>query len=259
MSHEFRIAVFPGDGIGREVMAPCLALLEAVTSQAPEFRLRLESHEAGAELYLKTGVALPEATVLDAAASADAILLGAMGHPDVRYPNGTEVVPQIDLRDRFQLYAGLRPIRVFPGVRIPLADPRAHAHRFRDRPRVHRRAVRGADREPSRRRRSRPRHDAHHTARLASGCSSRRSRSRAAGGVRSARPGSPASTRPTCCRRWPSFAASFSNAPRAIPTSPRTASTSMPPRCGWCNRRGISTSSSPRTCSATSSRIWAPA
>ncbi len=61
MSHEFRIAVFPGDGIGREVMAPCLTLLEAVTSQAPEFRLRFESHEAGAELYLKTGVALPEA------------------------------------------------------------------------------------------------------------------------------------------------------------------------------------------------------
>jgi 3-isopropylmalate dehydrogenase len=124
MPREFRITVFPGDGIGREVMTPCLALLEAVTSQAPEFRLRLESHEAGAEHYLKTGVALPEAA-MRAAASADAILLGAMGHPDVRYPNGTEVVPQIDLRDRFQLYAGLRPVRVFSGVRIPLADPRA--------------------------------------------------------------------------------------------------------------------------------------
>ena len=116
-------------------MAPCLALLEAVTSQAPDVRLRLESHEAGAELYLKTGVALPE-EALSAAASADAILLGAMGHPDVRYPNGTEVVPQIDLRDRFQLYAGIRPIRVFPGVRIPLADPRARDDRLRDRPRV---------------------------------------------------------------------------------------------------------------------------
>ena len=118
---DFRIAVLPGDGVGREVMAPCLALLDAVTSHTGEFRLRFESHEAGAELYLRTGVALPD-EVLGAAASADAILLGAMGHPDVRYPNGTEIVPQIDLRDRFQLYAGIRPIRVLPGVRIPLAD-----------------------------------------------------------------------------------------------------------------------------------------
>ncbi len=135
LTRDFRIAVLPGDGIGREVMAPCLTLLEAVTSQARGVRLRFESHEAGAEHYLKTGVALPE-EALRAAASADAILLGAMGHPDVRYPNGTEIVPQIDLRDRFQLYAGIRPIRVFPGVRIPLADPRARGHRLRDRPRV---------------------------------------------------------------------------------------------------------------------------
>jgi 3-isopropylmalate dehydrogenase len=124
MMQELRIAVLPGDGIGREVMAPCLALLQEVTARAGGVRLQLDSHEAGAEHYLKSGVALPE-DVLRAAASADAMLLGAMGHPDVRYPNGTEIVPQIDLRDRFQLYAGIRPIRVFPGVRIPLADARA--------------------------------------------------------------------------------------------------------------------------------------
>jgi 3-isopropylmalate dehydrogenase len=124
MMQELSIAVFPGDGIGREVMTPCLAILEEVASRTGGFRLRFDSYEAGAELYLKTGVALPD-EALRAASSADAILLGAMGHPDVRYPNGTEVVPQIDLRDRFQLYAGLRPVRVIPGVRIPLGDPRA--------------------------------------------------------------------------------------------------------------------------------------
>jgi 3-isopropylmalate dehydrogenase len=121
---EFRVAVLPGDGIGHEVMAPCLMLLDLVASQAGGFRLRFESYEAGADLYVRTGVALPD-EALRAAASADAILLGAMGHPDIRYPNGTEVVPQIDLRDRFELYAGIRPVRAFPGVRIPLADPRA--------------------------------------------------------------------------------------------------------------------------------------
>jgi 3-isopropylmalate dehydrogenase len=120
---ELRIAVFPGDGIGREVMAPCLALLETVRSRAPGFRLQFESYEAGADLYRRTGVALPDEAIR-AAESADAILLGAMGSPDVRYPDGTEVVPQLDLRERFQLYAGVRPIRVLPGSRTPLADPR---------------------------------------------------------------------------------------------------------------------------------------
>ena len=104
-------------------MAPCLTLLETVTA-ATDVRLRFDSYEAGAENYLETGVALPD-DVLRAAASADAILLGAMGHPDIRYPNGTEIVPQIDLRDHFQLFAGIRPIRAIPGVRQTLADPRA--------------------------------------------------------------------------------------------------------------------------------------
>jgi 3-isopropylmalate dehydrogenase len=104
-------------------MAPCLTLLAAATA-GTGVALRFESHEAGAEHYLKTGVALPD-DVLQAASGADAILLGAMGHPDIRYPNGTEIVPQIDLRDHYQLYAGIRPIRAIPGVRQTLADPRA--------------------------------------------------------------------------------------------------------------------------------------
>ncbi len=121
---EFRIAVLPGDGIGGEVMAPCLTLLESVASRSDEFRLRFETHEAGAQLYRRTGVALPDAA-LRAAEAADAVLLGAMGLPDVRYPDGTEIAPQLDLRERFGLYAGVRPIRVLPGAPTPLADPRA--------------------------------------------------------------------------------------------------------------------------------------
>jgi len=119
----FQIVVLPGDGIGREVMTPCLELLEAATA-GTDVRLQFESYEAGAENYVATGVALPD-DVLRAAAAADAILLGAMGHPDIRYPNGTEIVPQIDLRDHFQLFAGIRPIRAISGVRQILADPRA--------------------------------------------------------------------------------------------------------------------------------------
>jgi 3-isopropylmalate dehydrogenase len=121
---EFRVAVFPGDGIGREVMAPCLALVEAAVSRVGGFRLRLDSHEAGAELYRETGIALPD-EALRAAEAADAILLGAMGLPSVRYADGTEVAPHLEFRERFDLYAGVRPVRVLPGVPVPLSDPRA--------------------------------------------------------------------------------------------------------------------------------------
>jgi 3-isopropylmalate dehydrogenase len=120
---EFHIAVLPGDGIGQEVMTPCLALLETVT-RAHGIHLRLDHQDAGAGTYLKTGSPLPE-SVLRVVESADAILLGAMGLPDVRYPDGTEIVPQIDLREHLGLYAGVRPVRVIPGSVIPLADPRA--------------------------------------------------------------------------------------------------------------------------------------
>jgi 3-isopropylmalate dehydrogenase len=121
---DFRIAVFAGDGIGREVMEPCLALLETVAQRAGGFHFTFHRYDAGAELYRRTGVALPD-EALEGAAAADAILLGAMGLPAVRYPNGTEVAPQIELRERFHLYAGVRPIMVLPGAPIPLADPRA--------------------------------------------------------------------------------------------------------------------------------------
>jgi 3-isopropylmalate dehydrogenase len=121
---DFRIAVFPGDGIGHEVMQPCVALLGAVAARVGGFSLDYTFFEAGAELYRRTGVALPEAA-MSGAQSADAILLGAMGLPSVRYADGTEVAPQLDFRDRFQLYAGVRPIRVLRGAPTPLADARA--------------------------------------------------------------------------------------------------------------------------------------
>jgi len=120
----FRIAVFPGDGIGHEVMEPCVALLKTVADSVGGFALAFDTYQAGAGLYQRTGVALPD-SALEAAAAADAILLGAMGLPDVRYPDGTEVQPHLDMRERFALYAGIRPLRILPGAPTPLADPRA--------------------------------------------------------------------------------------------------------------------------------------
>ena len=118
------IAVLPGDGIGREVMDACIELLGAVEPVSGGPALKLTRHNAGAQYYQESGDALPAATV-DACRKADAILFGAMGWPDVRFPDGTEIIPQLDLRMEFDLYAGVRPIRTFPGLPRILADERA--------------------------------------------------------------------------------------------------------------------------------------
>jgi 3-isopropylmalate dehydrogenase len=120
----FRIAVLPGDGIGVEVMDACLAVLERLERRVGGFGLACERLPGGARLYRETGVAFPDAS-RRACERADAILFGAMGLPDVRHADGTEIAPQLDLRSGLDLYAGVRPIRALPGVPSPLADPHA--------------------------------------------------------------------------------------------------------------------------------------
>ena len=119
----YDIAVLPGDGIGREVMAAGLAVLAALEPRIAR-RFHCTHHDAGAQHYLDSGVALPEPT-LAAARRADAILFGAMGLPYVRGADGTEIIPQLDIRFALDLYAGVRPIRSWRGLPSPLADPRA--------------------------------------------------------------------------------------------------------------------------------------
>ncbi|MHA1153581.1 MAG: isocitrate/isopropylmalate dehydrogenase family protein [Alphaproteobacteria bacterium] len=129
VNSELHVAVLPGDGIGAEIMPPCIALLERLARDLGGFSLHFETLEAGAAHYQRSGTALPE-KVLARAQAADAILLGAMGLPDVRYPDGREIAPQLDLRERFELFAGLRPVRTFPGLPVPLADPRGQVLDF---------------------------------------------------------------------------------------------------------------------------------
>jgi 3-isopropylmalate dehydrogenase len=123
-----RVAVLPGDGIGTEVMAAALAALEPLNKRHG-LGLSTETLPAGAFHYRDTGEALPEDTFRRAEA-ADAILLGAMGWPGIRHPDGTEIGPQLDLRFRLGLYAGVRPVRAIPGVPVALADPRAREADF---------------------------------------------------------------------------------------------------------------------------------
>ena len=119
----YDICVLPGDGIGVDVVDATLPLLDKLTHDAG-FSLHFATHPAGAQHYAATGEALPAKT-LEAARAADAIFFGAMGWPAIRYPDGTEIAPQLDLRVELELFAGVRPARALPGLPMPLADPRA--------------------------------------------------------------------------------------------------------------------------------------
>jgi 3-isopropylmalate dehydrogenase len=117
-TNAFQIAVLPGDGIGAEVMAPALEILRKVEAKSA-LAFRFTEAAAGANNYLATGKSISDAT-LKLCAEADAILLGACGLPSVRYPDNTEIAPQIELRFHFDLYAGVRPARLIPTVASPI-------------------------------------------------------------------------------------------------------------------------------------------
>ena len=113
------IAVLPGDGIGPEVTAESIKVLRAVEERLTDVRFELEEFSVGAGEYLRSGDPLPAGT-LDRVREFDAILLGAMGLPDVRWPTGTEMAPQLDLREQLELYGGHRPIRLYHEQDTPL-------------------------------------------------------------------------------------------------------------------------------------------
>ncbi len=123
------IAVLPGDGIGPEVTHEAVQVLEAVSARLTDYEFQLTEHAVGAAEYLRSGDPLPE-QAFAACRDADAVLLGAMGLPDVRWPNGKEMTPQIDLRERLDLYCGLRPIHLYHTDDTPLKGYAAGAIDF---------------------------------------------------------------------------------------------------------------------------------
>ena len=116
-----RVAVIGGDGIGPEVTAEAIKVLEA----AAPVKIEQTRYDLGAERYLATGEVLPD-SVLEEIRAHDAILLGAVGGKpgDTRLPAGI-LERGLLLRLRFELdhYVNLRPSRLYPGVPSPLADP----------------------------------------------------------------------------------------------------------------------------------------
>src|SRR5215831_7436710 len=117
-NNALHIAVLAGDGIGPEVMAPALEVLRKVETKS-DLKFHFTEAPAGANHYRETGKSMPDSTVR-LCDEADAILLGACGLPSVRYPDNTEIMPQVELRFHFDLYAGVRPARLIPGVPSPI-------------------------------------------------------------------------------------------------------------------------------------------
>jgi 3-isopropylmalate dehydrogenase len=114
----YKIAVIPGDGTGPEVIDEALKVLQAV-ARRKNIAYETHSYDFGGARYLRTGETLPDGAI-EELRTFDVMLLGAIGHPDVK-PGILE--RGILLRIRFELdqYINLRPVKLYPGVPCPLA------------------------------------------------------------------------------------------------------------------------------------------
>src|SRR5476651_1638324 len=118
MARTHRIAVLPGDGIGKETVPESLKVLDAA-SRKFGFGLELTHYDWSCETYKETGMMMP-ADGLDQLAKSDSILLGAVGWPGV--PDHVSLWGLlIPIRRGFDQYANVRPCKLLPGVRTPLA------------------------------------------------------------------------------------------------------------------------------------------
>ncbi|MFD6426447.1 3-isopropylmalate dehydrogenase [Streptomyces sp. NPDC060198] len=117
MSRSINLAVIPGDGIGQEVVAQGLKVLNAVLPQ--DVKLETKEYDLGAQRWHRTGETLPDAE-LESLKGHDAILLGAIGDPSV--PSGVlERGLLLKLRFAFDHFINLRPSKLFPNTATPLA------------------------------------------------------------------------------------------------------------------------------------------
>ncbi len=114
MTNSYRIALYPGDGIGPEVVESTQTVLEALERRLGGFHLGYQSFDWGMAHYDRHGQVAPD-DFLDTLRGFDAIFLGAVGWP-ARLPDHVTLAPLIRLRQAFDLYACVRPARTFPGV-----------------------------------------------------------------------------------------------------------------------------------------------
>ena len=125
MAKTYKIAVIPGDGIGKEVTPWAQKALEKAAEGVADFEY--ENFDLGAERYLRDGAILPEDEEERIKAN-DAILLGAVGDPRIK---AGILERGLLLKQRFGLdqYVDLRPSKLYKGVTSPLANPAGGGHR----------------------------------------------------------------------------------------------------------------------------------
>jgi len=119
-----QIALIKGDGIGVDVAMAAMAIVDKAIAKHAAPAVVVEEIHAGAKYFKETGQDI-QPSGEELSGKADAIFLGAIGLPSVRHENGTEISPHLRLRDRFGLYAGVRPVKAYPNAPQRLADPRA--------------------------------------------------------------------------------------------------------------------------------------
>ena len=115
MARTLNLALIPGDGIGTEVVAEALKVLDAVKG---DMTVTTQEYDLGARLYNRTGETLPPA-VLEELRGYDAILLGAIGDPSVP-PGVLERGVLLPLRFELDHHLNYRPVKLYPGVQSPL-------------------------------------------------------------------------------------------------------------------------------------------
>ena len=119
----YTIAVLPGDGVGPEVVAEGLKVIHAALG-GKRFSCTFSEYPIGAALYKKTGVGCPPETIA-ACRTSDAIYFGCTGLPDVRKEDGVEMQAGYHYRVDLDIYANIRPVKLYPGVASPLKNKTA--------------------------------------------------------------------------------------------------------------------------------------
>ncbi|MBX5326820.1 MAG: isocitrate/isopropylmalate dehydrogenase family protein [Candidatus Bathyarchaeia archaeon] len=128
MPRKYRIVVLPGDGVGKEVIPEAAKILKTTENTAGGLHLEFQQFDCGAEYWLKTGKKAEwPSEAFEACKKADAILLGAVGLPNALRADGAPVGGDVvfGLRFGLDLFANVRPVKLYEGVPCPIAGKKA--------------------------------------------------------------------------------------------------------------------------------------
>jgi tartrate dehydrogenase len=113
----YDIAIIPGDGVGKEISAEAVKIIDAVAEKY-SFNVKTETFDWGCDYYLKHGQMMPD-DMLATLKDFDALFLGCVGDAN-KVPDHISLILILSIRKSFDQYVNLRPIRLYPGVETPI-------------------------------------------------------------------------------------------------------------------------------------------